>query len=173
MLARSRTSEGWQVEASGLWPIVCLCGERETNCGMHGPMHMSLHDVVPEEHGKGTRTQSVSYIQHPSHCLNYKMKMQTASGNTRARVTSPASPSSSIEDGHLPSVTSMSSPSTYRHTSFVQVISSAWNVLHTLLLLHSILAPHPLELNMFCLSFEINFKSIVLKEPIPAFFCPE
>lgn len=85
MLARSRTSEGWQVEASGLWPIVCLCGEREKNCDVHGPMHMSLHDVAPEEHGKGTRTQSVSYIQHPSHCLNYKMKMQTASGNTRAR----------------------------------------------------------------------------------------
>lgn len=100
MLARNRTPEGWQVEASGLWPIVCLCGDRENDCGVHGPMHMSWHDAVPGKHGKGTRTQSVSCIQHPSRCLDYKMKMQAVSGNT-----SPASPSSSIEDGHLPSVT--------------------------------------------------------------------
>lgn len=105
MLARSRTSEGWQGKASGLWPIVCLCGERENDCGMHGPRHMSLPDAVPEKHGKRTRTQSVSYIQHPSHCLDYKMEMQTVSGNTRTRVTSPASPSTSIEDGHFPSIT--------------------------------------------------------------------
>lgn len=161
------------MKASGLWPIVYLCGERKNDCGMHCPMHMSSPDAVQEQHGKRTRTQSVSYIQHPSHCLDYKMEIQTVGGNTRIRVKAQPHPHLPLKMATYPVSHSMSSPRTYRHTSFVQVISSAWNTLHTLLLLHSILALHPLELNMFCLSFEISFKNIVLKEPIPAFLYPE